>query len=202
MNTPGPSEIEITPDKKSKAPRKAKPVYYCVRRGRQPGIYRKWRDCEAQILLFKGAEYRKFDDAESAQLYMGECKDFVVKVYVRWKWRPTGDIEISLYSDKLECEYDVSIKDFPERSYAILFAVSEFLQEFAVEWKKASPHLPEIKLYMDDIHAINVINRYIKIWKYNLWQTRKGPVQHVEMLKSLYEQMQQYANVSALGLVD
>src|SRR4051812_31451 len=34
--------------------------FYAVRRGRQPGIYSTWDECQRQISGFAGAEYRKF----------------------------------------------------------------------------------------------------------------------------------------------
>ena len=43
---------------------------YAVRRGRQPGIYTTWADCQAQTDGFVGAQYRKFSTLEEAQLFM------------------------------------------------------------------------------------------------------------------------------------
>jgi len=43
--------------------------YYAVRKGYNPGIYDSWVECEKQVKGFKGAEFRSFDDFETAELY-------------------------------------------------------------------------------------------------------------------------------------
>lgn len=48
-----------------------KQKYYVVWRGRSPGVYRSWDDCQSQIFGFEGAKYKSFDrlsDAEAAFL--------------------------------------------------------------------------------------------------------------------------------------
>jgi viroplasmin and RNaseH domain-containing protein len=48
--------------------------YYAVRKGRVPGIYDKWDGedgAKAQVIGFKGAEYKGFSSREEAEEYMG-----------------------------------------------------------------------------------------------------------------------------------
>lgn len=48
-----------------------KQKYYVVWRGRSPGVYLSWDDCQAQIFGFQGAKYKSFarlSDAEAAFL--------------------------------------------------------------------------------------------------------------------------------------
>jgi ribonuclease HI len=48
-----------------------KAKYYVVWRGRQPGVYLTWDDCQAQVHGFEGARFKSFDrlaDAEAAFL--------------------------------------------------------------------------------------------------------------------------------------
>lgn len=40
--------------------------YYAVAKGRKPGIYTSWIDCESQVKKFKGAVYKKFGTKEEA----------------------------------------------------------------------------------------------------------------------------------------
>ncbi|KXN90094.1 Ribonuclease H [Leucoagaricus sp. SymC.cos] len=47
-----------------------KQYFYAVRKGRIPGIYFNWDDCEAQTKGFSGPEYKKFPTAEEAKAYM------------------------------------------------------------------------------------------------------------------------------------
>ena len=45
----------------------AKKKYYVVWNGLNPGIYRSWDDCQAQIKGVKGAVYKSFDSKEEAE---------------------------------------------------------------------------------------------------------------------------------------
>lgn len=47
-------------------------VYYAVRRGRKPGIYRTYAECEKQVSGFSHQEYKKFSSREAAEEYMPE----------------------------------------------------------------------------------------------------------------------------------
>lgn len=47
-------------------------VYYAVRRGRKPGIYRTYAECEKQVSGFLHQEYKKFSSREAAEEYMQE----------------------------------------------------------------------------------------------------------------------------------
>ena len=45
--------------------------YYAVRRGRKPGIYTTWSECERQISGYSGQDYRRFSTREEAEEYLG-----------------------------------------------------------------------------------------------------------------------------------
>ncbi len=54
--------------------------FYVVWKGRNPGIYSSWDDCEVQIIKFEGAAYKAFEtriDAEVA--YAGNSNAFIYK---------------------------------------------------------------------------------------------------------------------------
>ncbi|XP_013193139.2 ribonuclease H1 [Amyelois transitella] len=44
--------------------------FYAVAKGRIPGIFMNWPDCEAQVKGFPGARYKKFDSAANAQNFI------------------------------------------------------------------------------------------------------------------------------------
>lgn len=44
--------------------------YYAVRRGRTPGIYGTWTECQAQIYQFSGAIFKAFEDLDAAEDYL------------------------------------------------------------------------------------------------------------------------------------
>jgi ribonuclease HI len=41
--------------------------YYVVFKGRTPGIYQNWSECQEQVNLFKGAEHKSFDSKQAAE---------------------------------------------------------------------------------------------------------------------------------------
>jgi ribonuclease HI len=45
--------------------------YYAVRIGREPGIYRTWDECKAQVDGYAKAQYKGFGSLEEAEEYMG-----------------------------------------------------------------------------------------------------------------------------------
>ena len=48
----------------------AKTKYYAVRKGRKPGIYMTWPECQDQVKGFSGAEYKSFGGTADAEAYM------------------------------------------------------------------------------------------------------------------------------------
>lgn len=44
--------------------------YYVVRKGRKPGIYLNWSDCEEEVVGFKGAEYKKTKTIQEAENFL------------------------------------------------------------------------------------------------------------------------------------
>lgn len=57
--------------------------FYAVQRGRAPGIYLTWADCEQQVKGFSGAVYKSFPTKEEAQAFLGDDKVVINE--------PTGD---------------------------------------------------------------------------------------------------------------
>ncbi|MEY8370480.1 ribonuclease H family protein [Aerococcaceae bacterium 50-4] len=45
--------------------------YYAVKKGKTPGIYRSWPDCQKQVKGFSGAVYKSFTSLEAAEAFMG-----------------------------------------------------------------------------------------------------------------------------------
>lgn len=54
--------------------------YYAVKKGKIPGIYNTWSDCQEQIKGFSGAKFHSFSTLEEAHNYMAE-KDYEQKKY-------------------------------------------------------------------------------------------------------------------------
>ena len=66
---------------------KAKQKYYVVWRGKQPGIYTTWADCEAQVKGAQASLYKAFDTQQEAEAafagnpydYIGQRRDSAVQ---------------------------------------------------------------------------------------------------------------------------
>ncbi|QHO45030.1 Ribonuclease H [Arachis hypogaea] len=46
--------------------------YYAVRKGKSPGIYTTWKECEQQVVGFRNNEYKGFRVLEEAQSWLRE----------------------------------------------------------------------------------------------------------------------------------
>ena len=44
-----------------------KPKFYVVWRGKKPGIYNSWEDCQKQVMGFEGAHYKSFGSSKEAE---------------------------------------------------------------------------------------------------------------------------------------
>ena len=44
--------------------------YYAVKKGKHPGIYTTWKDCQKEIDHFKDAKFKSFDSKKEALAYL------------------------------------------------------------------------------------------------------------------------------------
>ena len=47
-------------------------MFYAVKAGRTPGIYKTWAECENQVKGFSGAKFKKFDNEKDALNFIGQ----------------------------------------------------------------------------------------------------------------------------------
>jgi ribonuclease HI len=57
--------------------------YYAVRYGRNPGIYTSWEICKKQVIGFKGAVYKKFNNAEKANTFVQNTSKSYFKAFTK-----------------------------------------------------------------------------------------------------------------------
>lgn len=56
----------------------AKQKFYVVWKGRKPGVYKTWAECEAQVKGFQDAKFKAFESAAAAQTaFTGQYGDYV-----------------------------------------------------------------------------------------------------------------------------
>ena len=49
--------------------------YYAVRRGRCPGLYTTWKECQKNVNKYPGAEFKKFDSIYDAEDYLNSAEE-------------------------------------------------------------------------------------------------------------------------------
>lgn len=79
-----------------------KQKFYVVWKGRKPGIYTSWADCEAQVKGFEGAQYKGFESREAAKIaFKGKYEDFKSKPNAvrQWLFTPNPPMLPSLSVD-------------------------------------------------------------------------------------------------------
>lgn len=65
-----------------------KQKYYVVWKGRKPGIFTSWAECEKQVKGFAGAQYKSFDSIKEAETaYRSDYEAFKGKPASQGKWR-------------------------------------------------------------------------------------------------------------------
>ena len=79
-----------------------KQKFYVVWKGKKPGIYTSWADCEAQVKGFEGAQYKGFESREAAKIaFKGKYEDFKSKPQAvrQWLFTPNPPMLPSLSVD-------------------------------------------------------------------------------------------------------
>jgi len=65
-----------------------KQKYYVVWKGRKPGIFTSWAECEKQVKGFAGAQYKSFDSLKEAEAaHQSNYETFKGKPASQGKWR-------------------------------------------------------------------------------------------------------------------
>lgn len=79
--------------------------YYVVKRGRVPGIYTTWNECEKQVKGYTNALFKSFKSREEAEEYYGNLKEEIKNINLD----ELKDDEAIIYVDG---SYDSSIKRY------------------------------------------------------------------------------------------
>ena len=216
--------------------------YYAVRKGREPGIYTKWRDAERQIYLFTGAQFKKFDSREKAEAFMRndptppsspepsspheetessspheeteeERKERLYRQFPDRDKHETIHIKVEKTNNSrwdVQCRctgqnyfffHTISQKEYKTPAMAGLYGLCCLLNK----WCTDSPYRPyltiriEKKRKQNNMYYIkNVIDKYLKQWAANLWYSTHGPVKQVELMKNLYDRVQEFPYIHCI----
>lgn len=74
--------------------------YYAVRRGRKPGIYRTWPDCQKQVSGFENARYKSFtNEAEALEFLDGKDSYPTKNKTSKKETENLADYQVVVYTD-------------------------------------------------------------------------------------------------------
>lgn len=166
-----------------------KEIYYAVKYGRTPGIYTDWKRAEKQIYMHKGSIVRKFDTLEDARTFMEVDQPFTKETVSCYGRRKGSDIVVAIFSTFESPQlYNLDPEEY-KTSHAILEALNDYLGEFLTNhiYKPSS-----LEIVTSDVCVFNILQTYLEKWKQNLYMTTRGPVEHVDMMKALYQNLKKF----------
>ncbi|CAG8539040.1 33054_t:CDS:2, partial [Racocetra persica] len=131
-------DISETKEMLEKMP-KTKPGYYAVRKGRKPGIYLTWEECESQVKGFSDAKYQRFSLKTDAENFINDKKETVV-----------------LDKNKIQIWTDGCCLGNGTKEAKAGIAIE------SCENKKKS-----LKIFTDSLHVVNIIREWIEKWEKN-----------------------------------
>lgn len=143
--------------------------YYRVRKGRNPGIYNSWDECQREIKGFSGQEFKSFKDRNDALLYMNDEEiDFI-----------DSDVLIAYVDGSFNSKTNIS-------GYGVVLIKNEEILEFTGKSEKYPEHRNVSGEIMGTIRAIKlaiekgekklIINydyEGIRSWALGKWKTNK-----------------------------
>ncbi|MFV8290893.1 viroplasmin family protein [Aerococcus viridans] len=86
--------------------------FYAVKKGKTPGIYKTWPDCQKQVKGFSGAVYKSFASLEEAEAFMGNGSQPLSKTSqgeeIRWltKDGKNGQVDADTMSVYVDGSFD------------------------------------------------------------------------------------------------
>jgi ribonuclease HI len=172
--------------------------FYAVKKGRTPGVYTTWADCEVQVKGFPGADFHGFGSEEEANKYAGITKE-PINITPQPVNR-TQEVPQSTINSKLVTIYTdgaCSGNPGPGGWGTILMCGSHYREHSGynpdttnnkMELTAAIKGLQELKypctveLYTDSQYLINGIDQWIDGWKKRNWKTSDNkPVKNQEL---------------------
>ncbi|CAG8782753.1 27908_t:CDS:1 [Racocetra persica] len=146
---------------------KTKPGYYAVHKGRKPGIYLTWDECEAQVKGFRGAKFQRFFLKTDAENFIDDKKETVVldknKIQI---WTDScclgngtkeakagigvfyGDKDLRNLSERLPGEQQTNNR---AKIYAVIRAI-----------KSCENKTKSLEIFTDSLHVVNIIGEWIE----------------------------------------
>jgi ribonuclease HI len=143
---------KIKNNKKIKEEFNLKDKFYAVRVGRQPGIYKTWKECQEQIMHFPNQQFKKFETKK-------EAEDFIKNDTISTDYDNNyDDTVLNVYTDGASFHNG---KSDCRASYGVYFGEKDSRNESGLIIEKASNNRGElmgllraVELIKDDEEAV------------------------------------------------
>lgn len=180
--------------------------YYVVFKGRAPGIYKNWSECQEQVSLFKGAEHKAFNSKQAAEeAYYGfgciansdhrkceqidKAEDTVLLNYFDYTIFCDGACRdnpgkagsgLAIYQrNQLESLIYGAYESYSTNNSAELQALLQSLlwAKYYIEQGLS------VQIYSDSAYAINAVTDWSFNWASNNWKKNKGTIVNLELIQ-------------------
>ncbi len=183
----------------------AKQKYYAVRKGRTPGIYMNWGDCQTQVTGYPGAEFKSFPTVGEAVEYLQASSTLSVgKVDSKAEIPVDPDMEFAEDPRKkltyafVDGSYNSATKVYGFGGFLMHHGEKEILQGSGQDEEMASMHnvageilgsmaavqkavdlgLPEVTIYYDYMG--------IEKWALGEWKrNKKGTMEYYDFMQEM-----------------
>ena len=166
--------------------------YYAVRKGRLPGIYKTWKECQIQIKGFSKAQFKSFHTFEEAYDYFNfttntnknDINDEYKIVYTDGSCinEVGGYAYLILDGEDVEKEIYGNVPISPcTNQKAELYAIKHLLEN----------NKEDIIIHTDSQYSISCLTDWYKRWYKNGWKTSsKKPVINKKLIQSILHLME------------
>ena len=124
--------------------------YYAAQKGKDPGLYESWNECQKQVIGFQGANYKKFKTKSEAMKYILEENEEDEEVQVS---RPDGDNKNEKIKGKERNMNSKKGKSVKETKENVKVNVSEVQNEEEEAEQKVEGK--NVKCYMEELEQSN-----------------------------------------------
>lgn len=180
--------------------------YYVVFKGRTPGIYNNWSECQKQIDKFKGAEHKSYSSVEAAEeAYYGS--DYMTNAENN-KEAQESNLLLNHYDYTIFCDgacrgnpgpagSGIAIYQREELDLLLYGAYNSFSTNNAAELLALHQSLLwaqtyisnglSVQIYCDSTYAINAVTDWSFSWANNDWKKNKGVIENLHLIQCCHQ---------------
>ncbi|MFT8884403.1 MAG: ribonuclease H family protein [Liquorilactobacillus hordei] len=197
--------------------------YYVVSRGRKPGIYKTWSECQMQVQGYQQARFKGFNNLSEAKGWLDNPEQFVQKKtsQVNNKQRHLSEADIVLWTDggsrNNGNKKGQHVKADDKAAWAFLFVEGEkrysdsageygatnnrmeimALLRALEELENQKLNNKQILAILDSRYVLDAINKnWLSNWKKRGWKTSNGTaVANQELWQKIATQLLKFPNI-------